>query len=58
MDFWNKKKSVEDVHYEAKILFRDDEDLAKGFEDFLPKPSREQGQDTMLVDNEAKDERQ
>lgn len=58
MDYWNKQKSVEDVHHEAKILFQDDEDLVKGFEDFLPNPSSEQGQDTGLADKEGKDEGQ
>lgn len=58
MNFQNKQKSVEDVYYEAKILFQDDEDLAKGLEDFLPKPSSEQGQGIRLADKEGKDERQ
>ena len=58
MEYWNKQKSVEDVHREAKIHFQDNEDLVKGFEDFLPKPSSEKGQDTGLADKEGKDEGQ
>jgi histone deacetylase complex regulatory component SIN3 len=37
MDYWKKEKSAEDVHHEVKTLFNKDEDLLKGFEQFLPK---------------------
>jgi histone deacetylase complex regulatory component SIN3 len=58
MAYMNKQKSIEDVYYEAKILFKGNEDLVKGFEDFLPKPSNEQGEDIGLADKMGKDEGQ